>query len=277
MSILVTGSTGNVGSIVLNNLIAQKISVKAASRNPADYNFPDGVKSVRLDFKDQSTFDGALESVDKVFLCIRSDSIELFVKAAKIAGVKLIVLLSSLTVAFSEDDGVIRKMHVDAENFIINSGIPYVFLRPGVFSANSKQLAKQIKSGVVRGAYAKSTNPRIHERDIAEVAVAALTTPELVGTAPALTGEQPISHEEVVAIIASELGKPIKFEEITEAEAVVEMSANGFPEVIVKSLLSYEKKNLGKEPFVSGEVARILGKPARTFQEWVRDHISEFK
>lgn len=69
MKILVTGFTGKVGFWVANNLKYRNIPTVCAVRNveQAMAKYGSGYEFVRLDFSDISTFDEALERVDRIF------------------------------------------------------------------------------------------------------------------------------------------------------------------------------------------------------------------
>lgn len=69
MKILVTGFTGKVGLQVANNLLDKSIPLICAVRNveKAKANFGSAFDYVTLDFSDTSTFDGALENIDRIF------------------------------------------------------------------------------------------------------------------------------------------------------------------------------------------------------------------
>ena len=46
MTVLVTGSTGNVGSRVVTQLVEQGVQVRAMTRDPSTAHLPDGVDVV---------------------------------------------------------------------------------------------------------------------------------------------------------------------------------------------------------------------------------------
>ncbi len=68
--ILVTGATGTIGKAVVKTLKAEKASFVAAVRNKvtASEKLGDDVELVTFDFEDATTYEAAIEGVDKVFL-----------------------------------------------------------------------------------------------------------------------------------------------------------------------------------------------------------------
>ena len=67
MTILVTGSTGHVGSAVVKELGKRKVSIRALVREP-DAKLPEGVQAVVGDLLDPVSIDKALDGVDKLYL-----------------------------------------------------------------------------------------------------------------------------------------------------------------------------------------------------------------
>ena len=63
MSILVTGSTGRIGSLVVRQLVASGAKVRALTRSPETANFPPEVMPVRGDLLDADAMRQALEGV----------------------------------------------------------------------------------------------------------------------------------------------------------------------------------------------------------------------
>ena len=99
MAILVTGSTGTIGSQVLNHLSTAGVEVRALTRSPNKAQFPKGVTAVSGDLADVDSFRSALEGVSTLFLLVPNIADELTqamqaLTVAQEAGVKGIVYLS---------------------------------------------------------------------------------------------------------------------------------------------------------------------------------------
>ena len=116
------------------------------------------------------------------------------------------------------------------------SGLPWTFLRPGMFAANAlSRWAPQIRAGdVVRWPYAASPTAPIHERDIAAVAVRAQLEAGHDGAEYVLTGPQSLRQLEQVATIGDVTGRSLRFEEMSPEEAWRELFA---PPSVVNMLL----------------------------------------
>src|SRR5690349_4197989 len=164
--ILVTGATGNVGRKVLEALLAGGHAVRALSRSPQDAVWPAEVDIVGGDLSDPAALDAALAGVDSVFLFAAPGTGPTFVAAARRAGVRRVVLLSSGAVDddADEQDGPIAAYHAEIERALRGSGLAWTFLRPDVFAANSLMWAGQTRGGdVIRGAYAGAASAPVHE------------------------------------------------------------------------------------------------------------------
>jgi uncharacterized protein YbjT (DUF2867 family) len=128
--------------------------------------------------------------------------------------VRHVVLLSSGAVedGVEAQDGPIATRHFEIEHLLRASGMRWTFLRPDSFAGNNLSWGYQTKNGdEVRGAYAKAAAPVVHEADIAEAAVVALTTEGHDGKAYQLTGPELLTHADQARILGEVIGRPIRF------------------------------------------------------------------
>jgi len=103
---------------------------------------------------------------------------------------------------------------------------------------------------------------------MAGVGARALLTDELVGRRLQLTGPQSLSHQEMVAIIGDVIGRPPRYEEIPPEAVKQGMVQRGFPEPFVEALKARYARGVGQPAPLTGEVEKILGRPAPTYAEW---------
>ena len=269
-SVLVTGARGAVGSGVLAGLRATGVPVRAAGRDPEKLDVPDDVATVRLDLDDPSSFGPALDGVRAVF-CYVTGELEAFARAAAAAGVEHAVLLSSESVLFEPEPvpGGLAAHHADAETALRGAGLPTTALRPGAFARNAYQWSAGLRAGVVELPYPRASAAPIDERDIADVAVAALLGAP-TDESPHLTGPGSLTFAEQVGVIADRLGRPIEVRELDPATARERMLGR-MPEGVVDSLFRYWEHTLDGPAPVTTEVADRTGHPARTYASWVAD------
>ncbi|MFG3039071.1 NAD(P)H-binding protein [Streptomyces sp. NPDC048330] len=282
MTVLVTGSRGRVASALLGLLDAAGIEARAASKDPAGLSPPRGMDTVRCDLADPATFDTALDGVDAVFLYAEAAHTATFADRARAAGVRHVVLLSSSSVlAPDAAENPIASSHLAAERALSAAAAAGAFeathLRPGAFAANALQWAPALRTG--RGPalpHPRTHSDPIHERDVAEAALAVLTRPRLRGSSYMLTGPQSLTFAEQLAVVAEVTGRPAPHTVVTP-ERWKESVADFLPEAFADALLSYWAAHDGRPVPLTPAVEELTGHPARPFAAWVADHAEAFR
>lgn len=270
--ILVTGATGTVGRHVVRGLLDAGEDVRAVTRDPRRANFPAGVEVVAGDLLDAAAHDTMLAGVDSVFLFPVSAAAADFTAAARRAGVRRAVVLSSLA-----SGGEIGDHHRAVEQVVKDSGMAWTFVRPGAFMANlRRQWGRSIQeAGVVRNPYGDASLAPIHEADIADVAIAALLDGSHAGQAYDVTGPESLTFREQAARIGTALGRDIEFVELPPERAREEMSRY-MPDSVTDALLDMWAGRVGVTAPVSS-VERVTGRPGRTLEQWVTEHTDNFR
>ncbi|MFF4583212.1 SDR family oxidoreductase [Streptomyces sp. NPDC001389] len=277
--ILVTGATGTVGREVLRMLPPDR-RVRVMAREPERVRGAAGtVEIVRGDYEDPESVAAALAGVTRMFLLTsavgRDDG--RFLRAARASGVRHVVKISAAAVEDHRAEDLITRWQRDNEDLLRGSGMDWTLLRPRSFMSNSLSWASSIRSdGVVRALYGTSVNSCIDPRDIAEVAVRALTGPGHAGRTYTLTGPEALSAAEQTAQLSDLLGRPLRFEEMEPGQARAQWSAR-HPDAVVDALLrSAERQREGAKAGVEDTVQDVCGRPARSYRAWARDHLSAF-
>ncbi|MFB8762356.1 SDR family oxidoreductase [Nocardiopsis alba] len=285
MRILVTGATGNVGRRVTAGLVEAGIPVRALTRNPARADLP-GAEIVRGDLTEPETvpFDG----VDRMFLFPEPSTAKDLVERAVRAGVRRIVVLSSGAVTGGFD----TTFHPPVEQAVERSGVEWTHIRPGEFAANKLALwGPSIRAErVVRNPNPDGGWYPVHEWDVADAALAALLEDGHHGKAYDVNGPELISLCDQVEAIADALGEEIRFEEVTPAEArEIYRKLGGFAAEAADFLLGFtdydgnqadpaeaadfDPSSLGPLPTVRS----VTGAEPRTFAQWARDRVEDFR
>jgi uncharacterized protein YbjT (DUF2867 family) len=279
MVAVVFGARGSVGRQVAAGLSARGEQVRVTSRNPATAGFPPGAQVVAADLECPETLPAALHGAGQVFLYCKPGGIGGFVAAARAAGVERVALLSSAAVVNSDAErNPIARDHRAVEAALEQSGIAWTFIRPGMFATNTRWWwARSIRAeGVARAPYPDAQSAPVHEKDIAALAVAALTEPGHERQAYTLYGPQSLTQRQLVEHIGEAIGRSIRFEELSVDQARAELGKT-MPPVGVETMLRYWAASQGRPARVSTIVEEVTGHPAHTFAQWAEDHVADFR
>ncbi|TDC72801.1 NAD-dependent epimerase/dehydratase family protein [Micromonospora sp. KC606] len=286
MKILVTGATGFVGRNVVDQLVRAGVSVRALTRNPAAAKLPPQVEVVEGDLTAPDSLAPALAGVEKMYLFPVEQAAREVVALAERAGIGRVVVLSGAAVTVGLDTNPV-------EQAVEDSGLEWTHVRPCGFMTNMLQIwAPTIRAGrVVRYPFADEPMNLIHEADIAEVAVAALLEDDHHGKAYTLTGPALVTVREQVAAIAAALGEQVRYEEVSRERARELMKAQGgFAAESADLMLGFVEYS-GDTPEGGGyaaqdwsalmriwpDVEQVTGHPPRTYAQWARDHVADFR
>jgi uncharacterized protein YbjT (DUF2867 family) len=277
MTILVTGATGNVGRLVVDQLLAAGAKVRALTNNPNKAALPAQVEVAEGYLGRPETLLPALEGVERMYLAPLPKTARQAVQLAKAAGVRRIVDLSSSN-ADDEAAGDPSGWHYYAvEQAVEDSGVAWTHLRPGEFMTNTLAWAEQIRfAGEVRAAYGDVAYAPIDLGDIAAVAARVLLEDGHIGKKYSMTGPEALSKFERVRIIGQAIGREIRFVELTHAQAREEMIRQGWG-AAADWLLDGDAQSVGHPQTPLPTVEAITGRPATTFAEWVARHAADFR
>ena len=264
--ILVTGATGNVGRMVVDELLALGADdVRALTVDPAKAALPAGVEVVRGFVGRPATLAPALAGVDVMYLAPHIPTVHEACRLAADAGVARIVDLAGA-----------KGDHWQAiEDGVEASGVPYTHLEPGEFMANAEIWAPQIQAGdVVRDAYGDVANAAIAQEDIAAVAARLLVEDGHEGRSYELTGPESLSRRQKVAAIGRALGRELTYVELPPSEALAQFTqAMGeYAQWYLDGLAA----SVGHPQAALPTVAELLGRPPMTYEEWARRHAGIF-
>lgn len=286
MTVLVTGATGNVGRLVVAQLVAARERVRVLTRNPAGASFPAGVEVVAGDLTQPATLAPALVGVERMFLFPLPWTAGEVTALARAAGVARIVVLSSGAVTAGLD----TAFHLPVEQAVERCGAAWTHVRAGEFALNKLWLwGPTVRADrVVRDPFPDALHCPVHERDIADVAVAALREDGHQGAAYTLNGPSWLSNRQQASAIADALGEPVAFEQVSRERAREQYRAQGgFAAASADFLLGFtaysgdqpdtDEPPLPVEPVPVPTAEQVTGRPARTFAEWARDHAADFR
>ena len=270
MTTVVFGGRGNVGSQVAAQLREAGQDVRTTSRIP-------GGADVVADLRQPGSLGPALHGAEAAFLYAYPDGIDGFVAAARQAGLRRVVFLSSAALSRPDSsDNAVARRHRVIEEALAASGLEWTFIRGGMFATNNLAWRRSIaEEGRMRFPWPQAQTAPVHEADTAALAVAALVEDGHHGKAYTLWGPESITLREQVEAIGAALGREIAVETVTADEARAELSAS-MPEFAVDAVLHVWSLGVDRPADVSTLIPELLGRPARTFRQWAVDHAPEF-
>lgn len=288
MRVLVTGATGHVGRIVVEQLVTAGVLVRAMTRRPRQAHFPDAVETVAGDLTDPVALAAVLAGVDRMYLFPVARTAREVVTLARRAGVERIVVLSSAAVTSGAD----TSFHLPVERAVEQLGPEWTHVRPGEFMLNNLLLwGPSIRTeGIVYEPFPEAASWPVHERDIADVAVAALLQDGHQGKAYNLSGPELITRREQVDAIATATGRQVRLQVVTPEQARERYRRQGgFAAANADFLLGFtDYRGNQREPTsVAYPIIRtteprptahhVTGNPARTFAQWAADHAGDLR
>ncbi len=282
MAILVTGSTGTIGTQVLNFLDGHGAEVRALTRSPEKASFPAGVAAVKGDLGDIDSVRAALKGVSTLFLLAPNAPDELTqamlaLNAAREAGVKGIVYLS----VFKGDtyaDVPHFASKVTVERMIDAHDLPATVLRPAYFIQNDMRQ----KDAVLGGVYAMPVGSKgismVDIRDIGEAGAKELLRREqAVEPLPReiyeLVGPDVLTGATLAALWSEILGRPIGYAG-DDLEGLEQRLKSFGP-----AWLAYDMKLMMRRYQEDGAVATdddlvrlaaLLGHPPRSYRDFAQ-------
>jgi uncharacterized protein YbjT (DUF2867 family) len=275
-SILVIGSSGNVGRALTGELVRAGERVRAATRNPSLLKAADSVEPVAFDYDDAGTFAAALEGTNRVFLLgpptpTPHEVMIPFLEAA--AGAKRKFVLMTAMGTELDDSGSLRRV----ERTLERSGAPFVILRPNWFMDNfhTSWLEPIRQAGVIPLPAADSRTSLIDARDIGASAAAALRTDRFDGSAFTLTGPDALTYTEAAAILSEAAGREIHYAPVDDESFIASLIEAGVPADLARYLAAlFAFGRQGATALVSAGVKELTGQAPRTLKQYAQDHAS---
>ena len=280
MTILVTGGTGTVGGAVVRALLDAGENPRVLIRDPAKASMlPAGARPVTGDLRNPASLSDAFQGAEAVFLVNALAQDETAqglagVEAAKAAGVRRIVYLSvhRLEEALHIPHFATKKPVEDA---IAASGMEWTILRPNNFFQNDLWFKDVIaQHGVYPQPVGYVGMNRVDVRDIADVAVAALTRGGHSGKKYALAGPDALTGPSIAGIWSKHLGRPVVYLG-DDLEAWGAQAAQMLPDWLVHDLkimyAHFQKHGLIATAEELALLESILGRPLRRFDAFAAE------
>ena len=280
--ILVTGATGPIGGEVVRQLVEAKHKVRALVRDPAKAEkFGSNVEIVKGDFEDPASLRAALKDVEVAFLATAPTERMLeqetnLINAAKAARLARLVKLANFMAA-PKSPAPLGRLHGQIELRLAASGIAATVLRPGWYMSNFFGDAASVKTGQLYGNAGDGRICFTDPVDIAAVAVAALLDPVHAGHFYKITGPEALTYEEAAATFTRVLGYKVTSVGTDDANLGTALRAAMVSEFIIDEMVEiFAMVRRGELEFSTNAVQQVLGRPARSLEQWVTANRSAF-
>lgn len=271
----ITGVTGKLGGFLAKGLSDQGLEVRHLARRPEVAPQLMGASIMKTTYDKSPETLEALEGIDVLFMVSGHESLTRlqehkdFIKTAQKAGVRHIIYTSFMNPT-PQATFTLAHDHGHTESFIKEFGMTYTFLRDNFYSDLFLEIAEQ--SGQLRGPAGNGRVSSVTRTDVAEVALTILENPQAwENQVLELTGPEALSMEQMAKILSKHFEKEISYyaEELSEAyEWRKQWPAEDWQyDAWVTTYTAIAKDELSK---VSGDVERVLGRPAKSFEDLLK-------
>ena len=280
--VLITGATGNVGIQVIKSLkkLDQDLDIFAGVRDVESdgkklREF--GIKMVKFDFTDLSTFTSAFDHLDILFLLRPPDISNVdkyfkpLIEIASAYQIKHIVFLSVQGVKKS-----IIIPHHKIERLIVQSKIPFTFLRPAYFMQNFSTVLKtdlhDKRLIFVPAGSAKFT--LVDVRDIGLVAAVIIERIEAhINKSYDLTSQERFTFKEIANKMSSILKLDILYKSPSILKFYLKMRNDKLSSsfILVMIMLHYFPR-FQKPPEISDCIQSLTGKKPISLEQYIIDY-----
>ena len=268
MRIAITGATGQLGRLVIAQLLAlqsphELIALVRSPAKAADL----GVATREADYSRPETLAAAMAGVDTLLLISSSEVGQRAaqhrnaINAAKAAGVKHIVYTSLLHADRSPLS--LAAEHLDTEAALQAAGLPTTILRNGWYTENKTgAIPGALASGALIGSAGPGRISSAARADYAAAAVAVLSTPGHEGRTYELAGDTAYTLAELAAELSRQTGRSIPYTDLAEADYATSLASLGLPEYLAQAIASWDVGTAQGALFDDGrELSRLIGRP----------------
>lgn len=279
--IVVTGATGQLGRLVVEDLLtrvpASRVAVSVRDVDKAKDLAARGVRVRRGDFTDAASLAQSLEGASQVLLISSNaaayggDTLaqhRLAIDAVKASGAKRVVYTSQVA-AHLKSHFAPAVHHAQTEEMLAASGLRWTSLRNGFYAtAAIRHLGQAMQTGTLRTTPTGKCAWTTHD-DLARAAGAVLVNEgRFEGPTPPLTAGQAFDFTELCALASELLGRPIRHEVVSEEQLTAGLAAAGVPPHVARiSLGMFRAAHAGEFSAVDPTLEELIGRKPATARE----------
>jgi NAD(P)H dehydrogenase (quinone) len=281
MSIVITGATGQLGRLAVEQLLAAGTPPESIVATGRDINkltgfSDDGVTVRRADFADPTTLTDAFAGAETLLLVStttmgqRFDNHRRAIDAARDADVSQIVYTSILNASTARMR--LAEEHWRTEEYLHDSGVPFVILRNGWYLENyTDQLATISQYHALLGSARDGLVSAASKRDLAAAAVAGLTGDGHAGATYELGGPA-FTLTELAATISEVLGTDIAYRDMPVSDYADVLIGAGLPAEMAAAVADADDGLARGELYTdSSDLQTLIGRAPTTRADAFRD------
>ena len=284
MNYAVTGATGQLGRLVLEELLRTQSpeNIVAVVRNAekAAYLAARGLQVRVASYDDPPALEAALSDVDRLLL-VSSNEVgrripqhKNVIDAAKSAGVKHLIYTSAPKATTSPL--ILAPEHKATEEYLAASGLPYTVLRNGWYTENYVRTAETAKqTGTIVAAVGDGRVASASRADFAAAAAAVLLGEGHEGKVYELSGDYAWDFNELAAALTDILGRPVTYQAVDGAALIEILTGVGVERPGAEFVAALDANiAAGLLAETSGDLSRLTGRPTTPFKEGLRAALS---
>lgn len=264
--VLVTGATGKTGRALLAQLAANDVPYRPASRN----------SQTPFDWARPGTWDAALDGVGSIYL-VAPPTVDdpysrmiSFLQLAMRRGVERFVFLSMASLPAG------GFAHGQVHQWLKDNSDDWAVLGPSAFMQNfteGSHLATICEEDTIYSNTGDGRVSFISADDIARAAFGLITGPGGLNRDFTITGDEPMSYDQVAEQIGRARGRTVTHTRISSDELVARFIARGLPEATAKVLaFGYEGIAGGAFDWTTGVFGELTGQAATRFQAFAESN-----
>ena len=275
MPLLITGATGHLGRLVVEQLLADGVpagDIIATGR--ATDKIKDladrGVQVRAVEFGDAAAVRAAVAGADRVLLVSamdpggRVEQHRNVIDAARAAGTGLLAYTSivnagTTTIRLAAD-------HQATEQLLRDSGVPYVLLRNSWYHENyTDRLPAFLAQGAIPGSAGEGRISAAARADYAAAAARVLTTDGHAGQAYELGSDEPFTLAQLAAEVSAQSGREVRYLDLPEEHYAKALKEHGVPGLMADMVAETDAAAAhGTLYTASGDLTALTGRPATT-------------
>ncbi|MEJ5867194.1 SDR family oxidoreductase [Pseudokineococcus sp. 5B2Z-1] len=282
MSIVVTGATGQLGRLVVEELLergaaADQVLATGRRTDRLEDLAARGVRTAQVDHDDPTTLDGVIGRGDVLLLVsgsspgARVEQHRAVVDAAVRAGAAHVVYTS----ATRADDTplVLAPDHAETEELLRAADVPVTVLRNDWYTENyGADLERARETGVLAAGAGDGRVASACRRDYAAATAAVLLDPAAhAGRTYELGGDVAWTYDELAAAMGEVLGREVTYQRLSPEQQGAALRSAGLDEQTAGFVVALDQNiAAGALDVTTGDLARLAGRPSTPLVEGLR-------